>query len=222
VELTDPRRCALLVLPIVLLASTALVFLLMSQWLGKEPGYLLGFLFYWLFWCLFVPWVYLGTVGLSSLFKERRPLFKKENWLLVVLLLLTTVGALVMYFIPNVAHTPLVLTLIAIPVATINGICEELLWRGFYVRVFPKQVWLGLIYPSIGFALWHLSPQLIFPAPSGVFALVGSAFFLGLCYGLVAFKTGSMKWTGLSHSLNGIFAFGGAIAPSIFRLVPSS
>lgn len=182
---------------------------------------MLGFLFYWLVWCFLVPLVYLGQDGLLSLFSEHIPLFRTKNWLLVVLLLSTTVGALVMYFIPDVAHTPVLLIVIAIPVAIINGICEEILWRGLYMKFFSRQVFCGLLYPSIGFAIWHISPQLVFPSQSGIFSLVGSAFCLGLCYGLIAYKTGSIKWTGLSHSLNGIFAFGGAIAPSIYRLLSS-
>lgn len=218
-QITEFGKRALLALPVLLTPSTAIVFLLLSQWLGRELGYVLGFLFYWIVWCFLVPLVCLGRAGLLSLFKEQTPLFTKENWLLVVLLLSTTVGALVMYFIPDVAHIPRLLILIAIPVATINGIGEEILWRGLYVKVFPRQVLWGLVYPSVGFAIWHISPQLVFPAPGGVFSLVGSAFFLGLCYSLIAYKTGSMKWTGISHSLNGILAFGGAIAPSLFRLL---
>jgi membrane protease YdiL (CAAX protease family) len=213
------RKYALLALPVLLTPSAAIVFLLMSQWLGKEWGYVLGFLFYWIVWCYFVPLVYLGRTGLLSLFKEQPPLFQKKNWLLVVLLLLTTVGALVMYFIPGIAHTPPLLILVAVPAATINGIGEEILWRGLYVKAFPRQALWGVILPSFGFALWHIAPQLVFPSPGGVFSLVGSAFFLGLCYGLIAYKTGSMKWTGISHSVNGILAFGGAIAPSIFRIL---
>jgi len=91
VEVTDSRKYTLLALPAILVPSTALVFLLLSQWLGKELGYVLGFLFYWLVWCFLVPLACLGQDGLLSLFSEHIPLFRTKNWLLVVLLLSTTV-----------------------------------------------------------------------------------------------------------------------------------
>jgi len=69
-----------------------------------------------------------------------------------------------MYFIPNFATTPIMIITIGIPVAIINGTYEEILWRGLYVKIFPNKVMLGLIYPTIGFAIWHISPQLVFPS----------------------------------------------------------
>ena len=108
--------------------------------------------------------------------------------------------------------------IIAIPVAIINGVCEELLWRGLYIKVFPNNALLGVIFPAIGFAFWHISPQLIFPAEQGVWPFVTSTLFLGLSYGWIAYKTKSIKWNAISHSLGGILDLGGAIAPSIFVL----
>lgn len=218
---TALKKYFLLSLPIPLILTTAIAFVSLSQWLGNELGYVLGFLFYWIVWCGIVPIIYLGKDGLLSLFKEKTQLFKKENWLPVILLFLTTVVAFVMYFIPNIASTPMSLIIIAIPIAIINGTFEEILWRGLFIRAFPNRTISGFIYPTIGFAFWHISPQLIFPSESGMFTLVGLSFFLGLIYGWVAYKTGSIKWNALSHSLNGIFDFGGAIAPSIFALISS-
>jgi membrane protease YdiL (CAAX protease family) len=216
---TALRTYFLLTLPLLLIPSTALVFLLTSQWLGKDLGYVLGFLFYWLVWCLLVPFALLGRDRLRSLFHERSPLFRKANWRLQILLIMTTIGALFLYFIPEISHTPPLLMLIAVPVATINGFCEELLWRGVYVDAFAGHWIWGLLYPTTGFALWHISPQLVFPAQGGIGALVSSSFLLGLCYGLIAFETGSMRWTAVYHTLNGILAFGGALAPSLFNLL---
>jgi hypothetical protein len=30
------------------------------------------------------------------------------------------------------------------------------------ITLFPGQFWLGLLYPTVGFALWHLAPMSIF------------------------------------------------------------
>jgi len=123
-----------------------------------------------------------------------------------------------MYF-PGFIKAPLLLIIIAIPVAIINGTLEEILWRGLYIKAFPQKLFPGFIYPALGFALWHMSPQLIFPAESGIFTFVGSAFLLGLGYGWIVYKTSSIKWTALSHSVNGIIALGGYIAPGILKLI---
>ena len=207
----------LFAMPVVLLLSTWLVFRLSTIWIGKEPGYLLGFLFYWIVWCLIVPLIYLGKDGFLSLFVDQTPLLSRSNWLATIIWALITLVTLVMYG-KNFFHAPISLILLAIPLATINGICEELLWRGLYVRAFPDNIWLAILFPAIGFALWHLAPQQIF-SDGNKFAFILSTFFLGLVYGWIAYKTGSAKWTAISHSLNGIIALGGAIAPSILSLL---
>lgn len=211
----------LTILPILLLASTALVFSAGAHWLGKAWGYVIGFLFYNGFWCILIPLLLLGKSQFLSLFQETSSLFQKKHWWLIALLLSTTAGAFGMLSAHDLSTTPLDLILIAIPAAIVTGTCEEILWRGAYVKMFPGQIVWGLIYPSLGFAVWHLSPQLVYPAsmPGGMFAFAGLTFFLGLCYGLVAYKTGSCKWTAISHSLNGILNIGGALAPAIYMLL---
>jgi membrane protease YdiL (CAAX protease family) len=127
-----------------------------------------------------------------------------------------------MFFIPNITTTSIAIILIGIPVAIINGTCEEILWRGLYVKYYPNKVMLGLIYPTIGFAFWHISPQLVFPSEGGVIGVmifIISTFFLGFCYGLVSYITSSVKWNALSHSLNSILAFGIPISSSLVTLI---
>jgi membrane protease YdiL (CAAX protease family) len=112
---------------------------------------------------------------------------------------------------------PWMLILAAIPLATINGFCEELLWRGLYVRAFPSSPWLGMVFPAAGFALWHFAPQLVYPAEN-MASFVVSTLFLGLAYGFIAYRTGSAKWPAISHSLSGILALSGWLAPSLLAL----
>ena len=211
------KQYALLALPIILISTAILVFKGFSNKLGKKAGYLLGFLFYWTVWCVFVPMIYLGKDRFLSLFVDKAPLLSRPNWLAAVLWTLITLVTLVVYG-KSFIQTPLTLILVAIPAAVINGICEELLWRGLYVRAFPGNFWLAVILPAIGFALWHLVPLQIF-SNGNKLAFVLSTFFLGLAYGFIAYKTGSAKWTAISHSLNGILALSGMIAPSILTLL---
>jgi hypothetical protein len=212
----DIEQFTLLALPFALIPSTAFLFSTLAKRLGKEQGYLLGFLFYWIIWCVLVPLLYLGIDGFLSLFVDETPLLSGPNWLAAILWVVITLVSLVMYG-KNFIQASLPLILLAIPLATINGFCEELIWRGLYVRAFPENIWLAIIFPSIGFALWHLAPTQIF-SDGSKFSFILSTFFLGLAYGFVAYQTGSAKWTAISHSINGILALSGMIAPSILTL----
>jgi membrane protease YdiL (CAAX protease family) len=213
------RKAFLLALPVLLTASTALAFASLARWLGADLGYLLGFCFYWL-WCVSVPLILFGKEGLLSLLRDETPFFRRENWFLIALLALTIVGALAAYTIPSLARVSL-WTLLFAPIAVVNGVCEEVLWRGTYVRAFRHNVLLACVYPSLGFAISHISPGLVFPAEGGVLPFVVSTFFLGLAFGWVAYKTGTAKWTAVTHSLIGLLAFGEPLSSSVARLVMS-
>jgi deazaflavin-dependent oxidoreductase (nitroreductase family) len=206
-----------LLLPLALIASTSLVFQTASQWLEKDAAYLLGFAFYWLFWCLLVPGLVFKKAGLGSLWKDQKSLFTRDNWLAGLLWISVTVTAWVIYG-RDFLHAPLIMIALAIPLATTNGICEELLWRGLYVRAFPGNPWLGMVFPAAGFALWHFVPQTIYPAENQL-GFVISTFFLGLAYGLIAYRTGSARWAAISHCLTGIVALSGYLAPGLLALI---
>ena len=210
-------KAFLLFLPLLLTTSTALAFTFLARWLGADLGYLWGFGFYWL-WCVSVPLVLFGKDGFVSLFRAEAPLFRKENWFPIALLALTLIGAVVAYFIPNLASVSLWIVLFS-PIAIVTGLCEEVLWRGTYVRAFGHNALLACVYPALGFAISHISPGLVFPAEGGVWPFVLSTFFLGLAYGWVAYKTGSARWTAITHSLIGLLAFGQPLSASIVRLL---
>jgi membrane protease YdiL (CAAX protease family) len=88
-------------------------------------------------------------------------------------------------------------------IGVINGLGEEVLWRGLYAETFPGRVVLGFLYPTIGFAAWHFVPQILFPNthPGGRLGFVVAIAIWGLAYGWVAWRTGSVRWTSLSHTL---------------------
>jgi membrane protease YdiL (CAAX protease family) len=165
-----------------------------------------------------VPLDLCGKDGFLSLLREESPFFRRENWSLIALLSLTVVGALAAYTIPSL-DTVSLLTLLFAPVAVVNGTCEAILWRGTYVKAFRQSVVLACIYPALGFAVSHISPLLVFPPESGVPLFLLSTLFLGLAFGWVAYKTGSVKWTAITHSLIGLLAFGEPLSSSLVRLV---
>jgi hypothetical protein len=207
----------LLTLPLLLLPIMAGIFVLCARWWGAEAGYLAGFGFYWLFWCLFIPRSLLGKAEFAAILRDRAPLFSRANWLAALLWLVVTLTAVFLYA-GDFLHAPLTLILLAIPLATVNGLCEEILWRGLYVRCFPRNPWLAILYPAVGFALWHFAPQVIFPAENRI-GFVILTFFLALPYGFIAYRTGSARWTAVSHSISGILALSGYLAPSLLTLI---
>ncbi len=214
----DNRLTALVFsLPLLLLPVMAGIFALSARWLGAEAGYLLGFGFYWIFWCLLAPRWLLGKAEFAALLRDRAPLFSRANWLAALLWLTVTLVSVWMYA-GDFLRAPLTLILLAAPLATLNGFCEEILWRGLYVRRFPRNPCLAILYLSLGFALWHLAPQVIFPAEN-VIGFAVSTFFLALPYGYIAWRTGSAKWTAISHSLSGILALSGYLASSVLALI---
>ncbi|MGC1378824.1 MAG: CPBP family intramembrane glutamic endopeptidase [Anaerolineales bacterium] len=212
-----PGKLIFLVFPIILYLVMGAVFTVAVRWFGKDMGYLLGFACYWLVFGLAIPAQLAGRDRFASLLKDQAPLFSRQNWMAALLWVIVMLVALGMYAGKFVA-APLPLILLAIPSAIINGFCEEIFWRGVFVKTFPGNPWLAVIYPAVGFALWHFIPQSIYPAEN-VFGFVLSTLFLGLVYGFIAYRTGSAKWTAISHGLNGILAVGGALAPTILKLL---
>src|SRR5205085_1805684 len=85
----------------------------------------------------------------------------------------------------------------------VNAAGEEVLWRGTYARAFPGARWLGYVWPALGFGLWHIAPQTIFPnqRTGGAASFVAFATLLGALFGWVAWRSGSIRWTTLVHVL---------------------
>jgi deazaflavin-dependent oxidoreductase (nitroreductase family) len=207
-----------ILLPFALFLTMGFIFQSASQWIGKETGYLMGFVFYWLVFGLGIP-AATTKGGLRGLLRDRIPLFSKQNWIAALLWGVITFVTLVMYA-KEFISAPWSLILLSIPLAVINGICEEILWRGMYVQAFPRNPWLGIVFPAFFFALWHFIPLSVFPVESDM-VFISSTFLLGLAYGFIAYRTGSAKWTAISHSVNGVLALSGMLAPSILSIIRS-
>jgi membrane protease YdiL (CAAX protease family) len=213
---TEHATLLSLAIPLFVLPVMGLVFWLAELGLGRPGGYLLGFGVYWLA-CLLLPGVLLGRQGFLSLLRDEAALFQRQNWLAAMVWLLVMVVSVWMYA-PEFVQAPLVLITAAIPLAAINGVCEEVLWRGLFVRLFPGDPKMSILLPAIGFALWHFAPQIIYPAENAL-GFVVSTLFLGLAYGFVAYRTGSARWTALAHSLSGALALSGWLAASVLAVM---
>ena len=206
-------RKGLLVTPLALLLTTYLAFQGFIARFGFKTGYFAGFVFYWVAWGLLLPLWALGGRGLRTLFQDVRPRLGKPAWLGVVLLTLPPLLAGLTVFPAKVSRATPPVVLASFALALVNGTLEEVLWRGVYVRMFSGQVGWGYLYPSLGFALWHLAPQAVHPTamPGGVAAFIAGALFLGLCWGWVAWRTGSIRWTVVSHVLTDFLGLGALV-----------
>jgi len=218
VALRSARGIALIALPVLLFATMLAAFSVSVAWLGRERGYLIGFAFYWLFWCLLVPRLFLGGRCFASILASRVPLFTWANAPAALLFAMVTVTAATLYA-SGFVHAPWLTIVVAAPFAVIDGICEEILWRGLYVRMFAGRPLLAIIYSALGYAVWHFVPQMDFPSSSGAVPFVASTFCLGLTYGFIAYRTGTARWTAVSHSFNGFLALGGHLGSALLTLL---
>ena len=155
----------------------------------------------------------IGKEQLVDVFRQAVDSLTSRRWLGLALLLLPLLMAYGYEFPKAVSEATIPSVLSSIAVSIVNGAAEELPWRGEYLRVFPNSRWLGFLYPTGGFAVWHLASQSIFPntRPGGMISLVIAAGVVGLMWGWLAFKTKSIRWTTLSHILFDFSGLGGRV-----------
>jgi membrane protease YdiL (CAAX protease family) len=165
---------------------------------GSNLGWYVGFLVYWPVWCVLYPLWMLGWDGFRGLFRSRR--LRLSEWGL-------------MFFYPAMAFIGTFLfqqrpremseMILYIFMSFGNGFFEEILWRGVYIKLFPEDKVWGFVWPTLWFAIWHYVPGSISPW-SNVWVLMAGALGLGACVGWLAMKTGSIRWSIISHTLSGL------------------
>jgi hypothetical protein len=203
------QQLSLLLTPWLLLVTTYGCFRFLKHRLSTAWAYFGGFLFYWLVWCLLLPIGLLGPTALIDLFRPVAP-FGELWWIGAFCLIAPPVISLVTIFPRELRRADRTILLVSIVLAVVNGTLEEVLWRGAYLIVFRDNVWLALIYPSLGFALWHLAPQVIIPyqGQGGQFSLVIAVGFLGLLWARAANSAGVIVYTVIAHILVDFAALG--------------
>jgi membrane protease YdiL (CAAX protease family) len=186
-----------------LLLSTTAAFRRLSARFGPKRGYLGGFLFYWIFWCLLFPTWILGPRRVPALFGMRAAPPRPSSRLDFLLLAVPPAVGYSLAFPRALARADKKIVLASALQALVNASAEELLWRGTYQAVFPKSLALGYLYPTVGFAVWHYAPQVVFPSryPGGATSFVLSAGLFGLLWGRVASRDGSIGRSVVSHVL---------------------
>ena len=206
------RQWAMIIGPVILIIFMWTVFINLTGYFGLQKGYLYSFIIYWVLWCLVFPVIMLkGFKNVFALFKSVKPRFGEKADLTLFLLTWPIVICLIFAFIPQYHHLTVPTILLSIILGLVNGFSEEILWRGVYVNLFPGNTFLSHIYPSIFFALWHICPISVVATrySGGIYSFLGVSFLLGLSWGYYARKTGSIRWSVITHAVFDILGLGG-------------
>jgi membrane protease YdiL (CAAX protease family) len=211
---SDIRR-SLLLAPVVLIATMYVVFQVAARLGGVQVAHYAGFAIYWLVWGVGAPLFVVGRHGVADVLLSRDPERHRLPWRAAILLAGPPIVAFAFVF-PALFPSPRDAMLIALAAyALANGVLEEVFWRGVYARVFPLEMGRGLIYPAAMYGAWLLVPMSLYPSTlSDAIAVYCVGFAMGLLYGWVAWRTGSIRWTILSHVLTNL---GGVGALVLFR-----
>lgn len=209
---SESAQRLLLLSPIVLLAVMYGVFRATTAALGTQRGFVAAFLVYWAIWGVAVPLWFLGRDGFVDLFRPaRRPGTPATLVTLLALALPVAVGFLFVF--PSLYYSTDRLLLVFAVYAIINGMLEEVYWRGLFVRAFPRDGLCGFLYPAAAFGAWHLvvlSMSGLWPPLAPQYAFLFAAA-LGLLYAWVVAVTGSIRWAVASHVLLNLSGVGALI-----------
>jgi len=199
------KKNVLLIAPLVVMLTVYLVLVPLVERYGPGRGMLYGYLFYWGFWCIIFPLWAVGLEGFKRMFTPSAKSVGKVGWLLLAIPVIIYPA----FYLPEVwQQITLTVVLLSLLVALVNGTLEELLWRGTYVTAFPDNRFLGYLFPSVAFGVWHVAPYAALPefeAAGAVMGIAGGTLF-GLCWGWVAWKTGSIRLAAISHVLANFLA----------------
>lgn len=211
IKFFTPAEVLLWATPPVIVAGMALLFSGLDEVLGRTRGYLAGFVFYWAFFCVLVPFVVVGPAGVAAVFRPAPLPGGAAGALAVVALLLPPALAGFSVFRVRLREVTVAVLAVSAVLALVNGVAEELLWRGAYARMFHDNPVVGFVYPALGFAAWHIAPLIVRPTKvrGGVAAFVAVSLVFGLLWGWVAWTTGSIALTSVSHVLTDLLGLGG-------------
>jgi membrane protease YdiL (CAAX protease family) len=208
-------QAALIGAPVALIGSMYVAFPALVGTLGFPVGYLVAFIVYWLGWCTLAPAALLGWRGVLDLFRSpdrsagHRVAIHAALWGPVAF-------PLVFAFIPRVGGLTPATMILSLLLGGVTGTAEELLWRGTYLAAFPDSFWLGAVFPSVAFGLWHLCPLSVMPSryPGGALPFVAYSTLLGMSYAYCARRSRSIRWCAVAHSIHDTLGLGALVYAS--------
>jgi membrane protease YdiL (CAAX protease family) len=196
------RQVALLVHAVAIIAALVFAVPLLTGASGGVPGYVLSLALLWLGFCLPVIAIHVWPQR-GDLFSER--LHWRQWW--IPLALMVQVGIItLLVFAPNTAVMTTHAAMLATVIGLVNAPLEETAWRGGFLKVFADRprlgFWLGWLFATAAHAPFLLSINLVIDG--GWPFILGTAAALGLFWGAIVWRTGSVFWTSIAHTLTDI------------------
>src|SRR4051794_25965690 len=115
----------LVALPFILTPSCAFVFKWAAATYGSKLGYFIGFLFYWLFWCILFPIQLIGSRTILQYYSFKRQVFSQQ----VVACLLAPLIFVYVYAFPSaLQHADTAIVVLSFLISLFNATAEEVLW----------------------------------------------------------------------------------------------
>lgn len=218
-KLTKRKQHIRLLAPPLIVLSNILVFQVTKLLWGVQWGYLSGFCFYWIFWCILFSLWFIGPKNLKSIYQFKKNALSPKIGLLIASLTIFPVMTFIVSFLPFFKNAGTGIILLALLFALVNGIAEELLWRGALVAAYQSDIWRGFFYPTLFFGAWHIAPELVMPNPlsGGALSFIGGALVMGFAWGWIAWRSRSILLTTISHVLTNFFGFVGFISMNWMR-----
>jgi membrane protease YdiL (CAAX protease family) len=187
--------------PLLLIGVMYPIFHMLAGAFGENwrIAWYIGLVIYWLLWGGIFPWL---MVGKERLLRIIRPHKLNTEVLLLVLFPLLMSG--LYRIIPGMEYDKPSSWIFLLLVSTNfgNGFFEEVLWRGMYMELFPNNIPLRIVWPSIWFALWHYIPGSISPSGNVLGLMIGSGL-MGFYLSFLAKRTGTIWWTIIAHAIGG-------------------
>jgi membrane protease YdiL (CAAX protease family) len=194
------KQKIVMVAPVVLVAVMYPVFQFFAHQFGETLGWYFGLISYWLVWGIGFSMPILGKQGLIDIIRPQQP-----NFRILLLVLIPILIASLYRFVPGMGYEKpsTWVFLLLLSTAFGNGFFEEVIWRGLYMKMFPDNFMLRIVWPSIWFALWHYAPGSVH-SDGNVMALMIGAGVFGFYLSFLAKQTNGIWWTIVIHTLGGI------------------
>ncbi|OHD14953.1 MAG: hypothetical protein A2086_11095 [Spirochaetes bacterium GWD1_27_9] len=185
---------------------TIILFQLFSGIFNKLDSLILSLLSYW-FYIIIVSLIF--AIKDNTLSEKLKSIFGKSNSLLISLIcFIPVIGVLIVAFLPIIPNIRLSLLIVGILLGLMNGILEEIFWRGFILAKFKENFIIISIISVILFSANHSAFLFLkFNYQGGATNLIGGPLIMGALWLFVAKKTSTIKYGIYAHQLVNILAF---------------
>lgn len=162
-----------------------------------STAYDIGFAGYWVGCCLGFPLAVLGRRRVLRVLTFGNMPDRTGR----LALLVPVAGAIATGLWPHRRKIDPAVAVVMIVSAALNAVGEELLWRGVFLEEFPDDTLRGGVWPLVGFALWHLAPQVVLPSRHGRWRFVLASAAVGTISTVAARRGKGLRWAVASHVL---------------------